>query len=164
MEPDGKGSGLTKMSRKESIKSLVSDIPHFYLDTAHGFSRMQSSSSIIVKVVWLICILATWSLLIFHCNMIMQNFFAMPISTTGRITDDENFKFPAVTICNLNMIRKSEIENRPELAHFKEFIDPNVTFENTAAHLTSKARLRDMFYRTNVCPNNTPHMLFVLSI
>jgi hypothetical protein len=147
MELEKNDDRLSKISRMDATAMLL------YMETAHGFYRVRASSGILVKSIWLMCILTAWFMLIFHCNMIMNSYFAMPINTFGRINDFDDFEFPAVTICNLNIIRRSEIENRPALAHFYEFIQPDVVFTDVAEHLASKGRIRDMFYRTNVCSN-----------
>jgi hypothetical protein len=74
----------------------------------------------------------------------------MPTNTNGRIIENDNFEFPAVTLCNLNMARKSVFEHQQGMEQFWEFVEHNRTFNGAQEHLASKKRLRDEIYKANV--------------
>jgi hypothetical protein len=123
---------------RTSRKSLIDTPPDWALSTSHGWSRIQFHKHIALKILWIVCVIASWVVCVYHANMILSAYLLMPISTYGRITENMNFEFPAVTICNLNMVRKSAIVNKPGMEFLNEFLVPGYEFRDVAEHLESK--------------------------
>ena len=59
---------------------------------------------------WLIAFLCAASFGIFQVSTIIKLFLAYPIKTTVQI-GFEPLEFPAITICNMNIIKKSQSGN-----------------------------------------------------
>ncbi|KAL5007108.1 hypothetical protein ScPMuIL_015914 [Solemya velum] len=76
----------------------------------HGLPRVFLFRRWIQKVLWLCLFTAVFVLLVMQLNDLYIVFSAKPIKTTISLTYQPRMKFPAITICNLNPIRISKVD------------------------------------------------------
>ena len=81
--------------------------------TTHGVPRVLSDEySILLRIFWSLIILTFLVLLVFQGTLLVINFIGRPSSTKLTIVTESKLEFPAVTICNLNMMRRSMLQGR----------------------------------------------------
>ncbi|XP_030832762.1 amiloride-sensitive sodium channel subunit alpha [Strongylocentrotus purpuratus] len=93
---------------KDTVKKSVTDFGNE--TTIHGLQFVVNKKNIIYRLCWLgIC---TTFLVVFliQGNVILKDFLRWPYSTKIDIVGRPNLAFPAVTVCNANMMRRSQIE------------------------------------------------------
>ena len=116
--------------------------------TAHGVVNIFVGKSYIRKILWLLIVLASASACLYNCIDRIRFLASGPTATTITLNRQPHINFPAVTICNLNMLRKDYLEElglsetvQRLLLGETEFIDactqqvrdnislPNITYE-----------------------------------
>jgi hypothetical protein len=123
------------MDEKENIPKLIRNFLGY--TTAHGFSRLEGSKGVFWKVFWSVVCLGSFGMFVYQVHGLFELYLSRPVTTSVRITfekvrmclkswhyyacpDKTQFKtnitfafqqvpFPAVTICNLNMLRTKKI-------------------------------------------------------
>jgi len=75
--------------------------------TAHGISQIASSKSVFWRLFWVLVTLGGGGMVIYQGILLFNTYMSKPIKSDIDITYRRSIKFPAVTICNLNIIRKS---------------------------------------------------------
>lgn len=100
---DGASSPQEKRESK-SFKKLVHNFMGY--TSAHGIGRLAESKTIFWKIVWSLVCMGAFSMFIYQFIGLFQQFLSKPVSTSVSVTFEKRLPFPAVTICNLNMIRK----------------------------------------------------------
>lgn len=68
----------------------------------HGVHNIVRNPSRIRKVIWLLVVLGSISLLIWQVYSRLVNYFRWPTTTSMEVQYVEKIEFPAVTFCNLN--------------------------------------------------------------
>ncbi|XP_045176235.2 FMRFamide-activated amiloride-sensitive sodium channel-like [Mercenaria mercenaria] len=86
----------------------------------HGIPKIASSRQLPVKILWSIVVLAGVGVMAFHLTELFQTFYSNPIQTTVSL-DFSTLQFPAISICNMNPVRKSKIGLSPE---FRDAVFP----------------------------------------
>ena len=96
---------------------------HFITTTAmHGIGQIIGAKWIVLRVIWVILTLAAIGMLIFHLYSIIDSFRRFPKQTQVSLGLG-NPQYPAITICNENIIRKSALENMDGLSTLKSFMN-----------------------------------------
>ncbi|XP_038061024.1 uncharacterized protein LOC119731823 isoform X2 [Patiria miniata] len=78
--------------------------------TAHGVSRIANASSCIASFIWLVILCAAFSGFFYQGTNLVLDFFSWPYGTTIDIITNTSVDFPAVTVCNMNRLRRSELK------------------------------------------------------
>ncbi|ELU07696.1 hypothetical protein CAPTEDRAFT_189071 [Capitella teleta] len=78
--------------------------------SAHGLPHVRRVKHKIAKAVWAILCLVSIGTLIFEVYIIVGKFVGRPVNVLVEIKFDRTIQYPAVTICNLNPYRKSQME------------------------------------------------------
>ncbi|XP_072180573.1 epithelial sodium channel subunit alpha-like [Diadema setosum] len=79
--------------------------------TAHGIQRIVCAESFPAKCFWtVICLVAT-GLLLYQGTRIIQDFGQRLVNTKIELVKSSNIEFPGVTVCNMNMMRRSALRN-----------------------------------------------------
>lgn len=78
--------------------------------TAHGVARIFISKSYARRVFWLVIVLTTASACLYNCIDRILILTSRHSITTINLKQGREMDFPAVTICNLNMLRKDYLE------------------------------------------------------
>ncbi|XP_004471710.1 acid-sensing ion channel 5 [Dasypus novemcinctus] len=115
MEPIEKSKAYAKKGLLEKVKLCLSkkQLPSttdrkkfdhdFAISTSfHGIHNIVRNRSKVRKVIWLVVVLGSVSLLIWQIYSRLLNYFRWPITTSVDVQYVEKMEFPAVTFCNLN--------------------------------------------------------------
>nr|XP_054756138.1 degenerin unc-8-like isoform X1 [Lytechinus pictus] len=98
-----------KMDPKEmdTFKKSLTDFGNE--TTIHGLQYIVNKTNFIYRLCWFVifCIFAV--IFLIQGNLILQDFLTWPYSTKIDIVGRPNLAFPAVTLCNENMMRRSKI-------------------------------------------------------
>ena len=81
--------------------------------TLHGVQFINSASSWVRRSLWMLFVLAGFVIFTYQCYKTMKAFFDYKVITIVSVTNDYETKFPAITICNHNTLRKSKVEANP---------------------------------------------------
>lgn len=79
--------------------------------TAHGVVHIFTEPTFIRKLVWLVIVLGAATGCLYNCIDRIMFWASKPTSTTIMIARKQEMDFPAVTICNLNILRKDYLES-----------------------------------------------------
>ena len=93
---------------KSATKNVVED----FVDntTTHGVPRvLNSSRSSISRVFWCLVTLALFGALLYQGSKLVIAFRGRPTTTKITLVTKSKLEFPSVTICNLNMMRRSQL-------------------------------------------------------
>ena len=99
----------------------------------HGVIHIFTGKSRIRRLFWTVIVLAAAGSCLYNIVDRIQFFLSSPTSTTTTLVREESLKFPVVTICNLNMVRRSYLDN---LRSAGIDIDPLIEFDHTICDLT----------------------------
>ncbi|XP_070543785.1 amiloride-sensitive sodium channel subunit gamma-like [Ptychodera flava] len=78
--------------------------------TAHGFARLVAADSKIVKFLWMLICCLCWGLFIWQAIVFIEKYYRFEVSYSISV-DFRVLPFPAVTVCNMNPLRESALEN-----------------------------------------------------
>ncbi|XP_059167319.1 aromatic-L-amino-acid decarboxylase-like [Physella acuta] len=80
-----------------------------YAETAsmNGVNMINAASSLTVKLVWGLLLAATFGVMTFHLYMLIDKYYLYKTNTKVELGFSE-LPFPAVTICNVNIMRLSQ--------------------------------------------------------
>ncbi|XP_041464797.1 degenerin deg-1-like [Lytechinus variegatus] len=93
---------------KGGTKSIVDD----FVDnaTTHGIPRfLNSSRSLISRLFWCVVTLGLLGALLYQGSKLVIAFTGRPTTTKISLITESKLEFPSVTICNLNMMRRSKL-------------------------------------------------------
>lgn len=134
-EQDRMSSDETETGNIKLIKRLKLVLNRFAERTSmHGCGYIQTSRGRFTKTVWCAFTIVAILTLIVHLYMITFQYMKWPKQTTVSL-EFNNLRFPAVTICNVNVLKKSEL---PKYAS-KELLA-------LVSAVNPKALLRDVTY------------------
>ena len=88
----------------------------------HGLKFINSGYSLKRRVVW--CLLVLAGVVFFSTQFAesLKKFFAYRVNTVVHMSNDGTTKFPAVTICNQNALKKSELEKHKNDSLIKKLL------------------------------------------
>uniref|UniRef100_W5MYE1 Uncharacterized protein n=1 Tax=Lepisosteus oculatus TaxID=7918 RepID=W5MYE1_LEPOC len=75
--------------------------------SAHGVSSILRSRSNHQKNCWIIFVVVVVGCMLWQCSELINTFFHYPSQEKVTLVNSARLKFPAVTFCNLNQVRKS---------------------------------------------------------
>ncbi|XP_072173183.1 uncharacterized protein [Diadema setosum] len=79
--------------------------------TAHGIPNIYRSKSTVQRAFWTLAVLICLSAFILEGTRLIRTFLSYPYSTRNDIVSMSELEFPAVSICNVNMMRRSMLAN-----------------------------------------------------
>lgn len=74
----------------------------------HGISFLVGNKSLPIKVIWAAAFLGLFGFATYQLYTIMTLYYSYPVQTKVKV-EFKPLPFPAVTICNMNTIRKSKV-------------------------------------------------------
>jgi len=89
----------------QTLKSLFSN------SNVPGMREFAMSDSYIRRIFWLIAFFALGFLCLMDISVLMADFYAYPITVDVRVKESRKLQFPAITVCNLNILRWSALCN-----------------------------------------------------
>ncbi|KAL4239590.1 amiloride-sensitive sodium channel [Mactra antiquata] len=93
--------------REESFKDTLKDLAES--SSLHGIPKIVSSRQIAVKVLWCLLFIATASVLTYQLYNLFRTYYSYPIQTSVSL-EFSAIPYPAISICNMNPVRKSKLE------------------------------------------------------
>ncbi|XP_033101245.1 acid-sensing ion channel 1C-like [Anneissia japonica] len=96
--------------------------------SAHGIPNIKRTQSPIRRLLWVCAFLASFSMCVWQVKSLIYAFLDRQVTTNVDIKSVTVLSFPAVTICNLNNMRRSYMEKQDELV--EEFQNAEGTQSN----------------------------------
>ncbi|XP_044180481.1 degenerin deg-1-like isoform X2 [Acropora millepora] len=115
-----------KMSKnKGSMRTLLHEFAKE--TTAHGIGKIDSADSVIWRIFWALAVMAGTGMVIYQGILLLGTYLSKPVKSDIDVTYSRTVKFPAVTVCNLNMLKRSFVHNFAEakkiIASFDDFME-----------------------------------------
>ncbi|XP_071490102.1 uncharacterized protein [Diadema antillarum] len=79
--------------------------------TAHGIPNIYSARSIIEKIFWTLSFLVCLGVFLWQSETLIADYLSFPYTTRTDIITSAALQFPAITLCNVNMMRRSKLMN-----------------------------------------------------
>ena len=101
--------------------------------TLHGFHFLFDSKTRLRRILWLCLLLLNTGLLINQIQKSVIKYFAYKSAISKHIDMPQRLAFPAISICNQNMLRKSKVMGTEaqryldQMDEFKSYSDGNVS-------------------------------------
>ncbi|XP_071506084.1 epithelial sodium channel subunit gamma-2-like [Diadema antillarum] len=135
----------SQMSTADAIRDFADNT------TTHGVPQiLRSDRSCLFRLTWAVITATALSALLFQGSNTIINFFQRPTTSKISIITRKELLFPSVTICNLNMMRRSKLngnkkegETNAEKCNANENIDCGTRFEGLVALDEQHAHLHD---------------------
>lgn len=95
--------------------------------SAHGVGKIGKANSIFWRLFWVLVTLACMGMVIYQGILLLGTFLDKPTKSDIDVTYARTVQFPAVTICNLNIIKRSKMKTFPAaqaiMSQFDSFIE-----------------------------------------
>ncbi|CAN7998564.1 unnamed protein product, partial [Ixodes hexagonus] len=115
--------------------------------TAHGFSRIASTGSNgLQRLTWVCIVIVAVGGFLYHISFLTSNYFSYPIMTATEEVHADELHFPSITVCNLNLMRKSFFEDYLKDVAAKSGYPISATTERPSGNL--KTKTKDLFSPT----------------
>ncbi|XP_022797297.1 degenerin deg-1-like [Stylophora pistillata] len=98
--------GEDNQSPKELVKNFCG------YTTTHGVGRLAEAKTLFSRFIWTVFILGAFAMFIFQTHGLFTLWLSRPVATVVKVKHTAHSIFPAVTICNQNPIKESEISKR----------------------------------------------------
>ncbi|XP_030833004.1 amiloride-sensitive sodium channel subunit beta isoform X4 [Strongylocentrotus purpuratus] len=112
-------------SPKEGTRKIVNE----FVDnaTTHGIPRvLNASRPWQSRLFWCVVTLIFAGVFLFQGSKLVQSYIARPTTTKISLITKSRLEFPAVTICNLNMLRRSMLKgDEYDYSGIEDIEDPN---------------------------------------
>ena len=108
------------MKTDKNFTSILRDLAEN--SSLHGIPKTVTSKQRPVQVLWCLLFLATFAVFALQLYQLFSAYYSWPIQTSISLKFSP-LAFPAVTFCNMNPVKLSQIDNYPTL---KEVINPKV--------------------------------------
>ena len=93
--------------QKRSVRKILL---HFADNTtAHGFGQVIAAEHFLLKIFWILSILACHILIFVHVKPLVTRYISKPVSTTESVVYGHAAKYPVVVVCNENMIKRDKV-------------------------------------------------------
>ena len=69
-----------------------------------------SSPTTLRRIVWALFLMVGIGYFSLQCTVLVKKYFSYPVSTKATLEHESSPEFPAVTICNFNMVRQSVVD------------------------------------------------------
>ncbi|XP_078380361.1 epithelial sodium channel subunit alpha-like [Oculina patagonica] len=95
------------ISPKPSIQKVILNFCGY--TTAHGLGRLADGGGIFRRVAWSLFCIGALVMFVLQVYNLFVIYLRRPVSTVVNVQHESHVAFPAVTICNLNMIRYEKL-------------------------------------------------------
>ena len=100
------------MDASERERSRLDQVFGFCADTtAHGLGRAAAAKSWVARLFWIAIFIAAFIYSILQICKSVVAYLSYPTKTDISLVNKEKLPFPAVTVCNINPFKQSEIKN-----------------------------------------------------
>lgn len=99
--------------------------------TLHGMQYVFNGETKVRSIIWTVFLVLGTAYFIFQSSVLLTRYYSYPITTKVTLKYEKNPPFPAVTICNFNILKRSFVEKykAEELIEYT-FRDSQLLFEN----------------------------------
>lgn len=111
METTGSSVQTPSLARRLFSKDCSRFKRYIESSTAHGVVHIFIGKSYIRRSIWLLIVLASTSGCLYNCVDRIRFLASKPTATTITLDRRQEIDFPAVTICNLNMLSREYLES-----------------------------------------------------
>lgn len=109
-----KGGGVSRVLSKYAEKTSLNGVPF-----------ISASKNPYVKAIWSLLLAAAIGAMTYHLYSLLSNFLEYKKHTKVGL-NYSNLQFPAITICNINILRKSKLNETPdEIQEYAQKMDPD---------------------------------------
>ena len=116
--------------------------------TIHAIPNIFSINHLIIKIIWLVCLLVSASFCSYFIVSSIQDYLKYDVVTNIEIENENPIGFPSVTICNLNIFSSSKSKNiMNELMRNQTDIDQN--YSNLSNSLKLELMNQRYLYQIN---------------
>ncbi|XP_001199295.4 degenerin deg-1 [Strongylocentrotus purpuratus] len=91
--------------KTDSVKAVLNE--YSGVTTAHGVPRIITSKSILSKLFWACVTLAALGAFLWQGSLLLFDYKGHPYTTQIDVVTQTEVQFPAVTVCNMNKMRRS---------------------------------------------------------
>ncbi|XP_054755872.2 amiloride-sensitive sodium channel subunit gamma-like [Lytechinus pictus] len=91
--------------KPESVSAVLTD--YSGVTTAHGVPRIITSKSVLSKLFWACVTLVALAAFLWQGSLLLFDFRGHPYTTQIDVVTRTEVRFPAVTVCNMNKMRRS---------------------------------------------------------
>lgn len=115
----------TMAKNKRSFRVLLHE---FAKDTtAHGIGKIESAESVLWRILWALGVMGGTAMVLYQGIVLLETYLNKPVKSDIDVTYSRTVTFPTVTICNLNIVKRSLIGHFPEakiiMASFDDFME-----------------------------------------
>ncbi|GFT19647.1 acid-sensing ion channel 1A [Nephila pilipes] len=82
--------------------------------TTHGLRRISETEGTLGKLLWTVIFLTALAGCTYHCSFLIQKYLKFSKVTSTEEIHAKELDFPALTVCNLNILKKSFLEDQLE--------------------------------------------------
>ncbi|XP_070542969.1 amiloride-sensitive sodium channel subunit gamma-like [Ptychodera flava] len=107
LEIEGDVQAVNQRKGDQRIRNTLADFGSN--TTAHGFARIVAANSKIVKVLWTIVCGFCWGIFIWQAIHFIVKYYRFQVTYSISV-DFRELPFPAVTVCNMNPLRQSALD------------------------------------------------------
>ncbi|KAK3710379.1 hypothetical protein QZH41_012305 [Actinostola sp. cb2023] len=79
--------------------------------TAHGFARISESKTILQRTIWIVIVASAFVVFFLQVISLLETYMSRPVGTQITMKHETSIPFPSVTLCNLNIVRKTKISS-----------------------------------------------------
>ncbi|GFS66341.1 acid-sensing ion channel 4-B [Nephila pilipes] len=83
--------------------------------SAHGLRRAATARSAYTRIFWITVFVMALICCTFHCSFLVKTFLSYPRMTITEEIHADEISFPSITVCNLNIFKKSYIDKQFEM-------------------------------------------------
>lgn len=94
-----------KFDRSGNICALFSD------SSVPGLREICHSDSCLRKIIWFVAFVLLGFLALADIHNLLSEFYSYPVTVNVRLRESRKLPFPAVTVCNLNIVRYTALCN-----------------------------------------------------
>ncbi|XP_070542010.1 amiloride-sensitive sodium channel subunit alpha-like isoform X2 [Ptychodera flava] len=104
---------------KDKYRVLLSDV--IANSSVHGLPNIRRAKSVPKRVFWLVSFLTAVGTFIGLSSNLVEKYFDYGVAVGLQVDVERDLTFPAVTICNMNPLRKSLL-NEDQLSHLRSIV------------------------------------------
>ena len=102
------------MDGSERKRSRLDQVRDFCADTsAHGLGRVAAAKVWPARLFWIAIFISASVISVHQISLSIAAYLEYPTKTDFSVVIKEQLLFPAVTVCNINPFKKSEIHKTP---------------------------------------------------
>lgn len=102
----------TNMADSDRERSRLDQVRDFCTDTtAHGLGRIAAAKSWPARLFWIVIFVVASLYSVTQIHQSCVGYFSFPTKTDVSLINKEQLMFPAVTVCNINPFKLSELRN-----------------------------------------------------